>query len=78
MQSTRQLPDTATIDRPIGALTVDALARRRRCRSLPPIQHGEAERLIANFLATKDVTVCPIRYLLPIEPQSQLARNGRH
>ena len=78
MQSTQQLLDTATIGRPIGALTADALAHRQRCRSLPPIQHGEAERLIANFLATKDVTACPIRYLLPIEPQSPLARSGRH
>jgi hypothetical protein len=76
MQSTQQLPDTATIGRPIGALTADALAHRKRCKSLSPIQYGEAERLIANFLATRGVTACPTRYLAPIEPRSQLARTG--
>jgi hypothetical protein len=40
---------------------------RQRCRHLPPLQKGEAERLIAEFLATRgSVTVCPPAYLLPV------------
>jgi hypothetical protein len=76
MQSTQQLPRHSNYRSSIGELTADALAHLRRCKSLPPIQHGEAERLIAQFLATRSVTACPTRYLAPIEPQSQLARSG--
>ena len=47
-----------------AALTVEALAHRRRCKSLPKVQPGEAERLIADFVATKGVATCPTRYAL--------------
>jgi hypothetical protein len=76
MQSTQQLPRHSNYLASIGELTADALAHRRRCRSLPPIRHGEAERLIAEFLAARGVTACPTRYLALIEPRSQLARSG--
>jgi hypothetical protein len=40
---------------------------RQRCRHLPPLQKGEAERLIAEFLATHgSVTMCPPAYLVPV------------
>jgi hypothetical protein len=35
----------------------------KRCRDLPPLQKGEAERLVAEYLATRDVTVCPVAYV---------------
>ena len=38
-----------------------------RCRDLPPLQKGEAERLVAEFLAKREVTVCPRAYLVPTE-----------
>jgi hypothetical protein len=47
-----------------------------RCRSLPPIQAGEAERLVASFLAVRTVTACPTRYAAPIEQRPQLTRRG--
>jgi hypothetical protein len=75
MQTAPQLPDTTVAPaRWSGALTAEALAHRRRCRGLPKVQPGEAERLIADFVATKGVTACPTRYAAPIEQQSQLAR----
>jgi hypothetical protein len=74
MQSTQQRPRHSNYRSSIGELTADAQAHRQRCRSLPPIRHGEAERLIAKFLATRGITACPTRYLVPIEPQ--LARSG--
>ena len=58
-----------------GALTPTALAHRRRCKGLPPVQSGEVERLKADFLATRGVTACPARYAAPIEQQSLLARS---
>jgi hypothetical protein len=59
----------------IAALAQKARAHRLRCKSLPPMQAGEAERLTAGFLATRDVTVCPARYAAPIEQRVQLARS---
>jgi hypothetical protein len=44
-----------------------AMAHRRRCKSLPPLKPGEQERLISEFLAVKSVTVCPPRYAAPVE-----------
>ena len=35
------------------------------------MQPGEAERLVAAFLATHDVTACPTRYAAPVEQPSQ-------
>ena len=77
MQTARQLPTMKAMpNRSIAALTPDALAHRRRCRTLPPVQPGEAERLMADFLATKGVTACPTRYAAPIEQCSQHAQIG--
>ena len=77
MQTAPQLPTlTATPNRSFAALTPDALAHRRRCKALPPVQPGEAERLMADFLATRAITACPARYAAPIQQQSQPARRG--
>jgi hypothetical protein len=78
MQTAQQLP--ATTARPNSSyrgLTPAAQAHRRRCRSLPPVQAGEAERLMAEFLATRGVTACPTRYAAPIEQRTLFSRSGR-
>jgi hypothetical protein len=59
-----------------GAPTAKAHAHRLRCKNLPAMQPGEAERLLAGFLATRSVTTCPTRYAAPIEQQSLLSRSG--
>ena len=56
-----------------GALAL-AHAHRLRCKSLPPIQDGEAERLVAGFLAISDITICPARYAAPVEQQLHAER----
>ncbi len=33
-------------------------AHRQRCKALPPLGEGEAERLVAEFAATRKVTHC--------------------
>jgi hypothetical protein len=77
MQTVQHLPaTTASSNRSYGVLTPAAQAHRRRCKSLPPVQAGEAERLMADFLATRGVTACPTRYAAPIEQRPQLARSG--
>ena len=44
-----------------------SLEHRQRCRHLPPLQKGEAERLVAEFLATRGgATLCPPAYLIPV------------
>ena len=73
MQTARKQPST---NRSRAALTPAALAHLRRCTSLPPMQPGEADRLKADFLATKAVTVCPTRYAVPIEQRPQFMRSG--
>jgi hypothetical protein len=50
-----------------GRGSSEARAHRDRCESLSPMQAGEAERLIAAFLATNQITACPARYALPVE-----------
>ncbi|MGA8192788.1 MAG: hypothetical protein WB902_05395 [Acetobacteraceae bacterium] len=50
-----------------GGLTPKSHAHRMRCKQLPPMQVGEAERLVAAFLATNAVTACPKRYAAPVE-----------
>jgi hypothetical protein len=50
-----------------GGLTTKSHAHRLRCKQLPPMQAGEAERLVAAFLATNAVTACPERYAAPVE-----------
>jgi hypothetical protein len=59
-----------------GALTPEARAHRLRCKSLPSIQAGEAERLVAGFLATSSVTACPPRYAAPVEQRLQSTQRG--
>jgi hypothetical protein len=77
MQTARHLAaTTATSTRSFGVLAPEAQAYRRRCKSLPPIRLDEAERLMADFLATRGATSCPTRYAAPIEQRSQLARSG--
>ena len=44
-----------------------AQAHRRRCKSLPPLQPGEHERLVKEFLAVRSITLCPTRYVAPVE-----------
>jgi len=43
----------------IGASAAKAYANRLRRRNLPPMQNGEVERLVADFLATRDITGVP-------------------
>jgi hypothetical protein len=77
MQTAPQLPHTTlTPHRWSAALTAEAQAHRRRCKSLPKVQPGEAARLIADLVATKGVTTCPTRYAAPIEQLSQLVRHA--
>jgi hypothetical protein len=59
-----------------GALAAKANAHRLRCKSLPPMHPGEAERLLAGFLATRSVTACPARYAAPVEQRTHLSRSG--
>jgi hypothetical protein len=58
-----------------GAPTAKAYAHRLRCKSLPAMQPGEAERLRAGFLATRSVTTCPTRYAAAVEQRSHLSRS---
>lgn len=77
MQTAKQLPaSTVVFERAIGTRNEDALAHRRRCKGLPPVEPGEVERLVAGFLATRGVTACPTRYAAPIEQRSQVVRSG--
>lgn len=44
------------------------LEHERRCRALPPLQPGEAERLVAAFAAKRGgFTQCPPAYLVPVQ-----------
>jgi hypothetical protein len=58
------------------ALASKIHAHRLRCKSLPPMQVGEAERLAAAFLATRNITTCPTRYAAPIMQQVRPAQSG--
>ncbi|HUB13198.1 MAG TPA: hypothetical protein VMB34_14705 [Acetobacteraceae bacterium] len=57
-------------------ISLDALQHRRRCERLPALEAGEADRLIANFLASNSITVCPARYVLPVEQRPQYGRSA--
>jgi hypothetical protein len=57
--------------------TPESQARWRRCKELFPVQRGESERLMAEFMATRSITVCPVRYAVPVEQHAQIVR-GRH
>jgi len=56
--------------------TPACVAHGHRCRKLPPVQKGEAERLVAEFLARHHVTSCPTRYAVAIEQRPQSSRGG--
>ncbi len=74
MQAAQQVPATTAASNR-GRLT-PAQAHGRRCKTLPPMQPGEVERLMADFLAARGVTACPTRYLVPIEQLPLLMRTG--
>jgi len=59
-------------------MSLAAIAHLRRCKSLPPVQPGEADRLVADFLAARSITVCPTRYAAPIEQRPQISRQYRY
>jgi hypothetical protein len=58
-----------------SGMSLQALQHRRRCEQLPALQKGEAENLVAAFLAARSVTVCPTRYAAPVE-QRPLCNGG--
>jgi hypothetical protein len=60
----------------MGGLSLKALQHRRRCQKLPALQAGEAEHLVATFLAARTITVCPTRYAAPVEQQPLYNRVG--
>jgi hypothetical protein len=55
-----------------------AIAHLLRCKSLSPVQPGEADRLVADFLAAKSITACPTRCAAPIEQRPQISRHYRY
>jgi hypothetical protein len=57
-------------------MSLNALQHRRRVERLPALQAGEADRLIAAYLSERSITVCPARYVLPVEQQPQYSRGG--
>jgi hypothetical protein len=57
-------------------LTTKAHAHRLRCKQLPPMRAGEAERLVAAFLATNSITACPTRYVAPVDQRPQRISGG--
>ena len=57
-------------------LTDEAHAHRLRCRHLPPMRDGEAERLKAAFLATRHITDCPTRFAVPTQQASLPMQRG--
>jgi hypothetical protein len=67
---------SAGSDRVPDMQVTEASAHRRRCKNLPPMEAGEAERLVAEFLASKGITACPTRYAARVEPRSNPSRSG--
>ena len=57
-------------------ISLQALQHRRRCERLPALETGEADRLVAAFLASNSITVCPPRYVIPIEQRPQYSRSS--
>lgn len=60
-----------------GMPTPEASARWRRCKTLAPVRPGDTERLMADFIATRGITLCPARYAAPVEQRTQIMRS-RH
>jgi hypothetical protein len=57
--------------------TAEDQAHRQRCKGLPPMQADEAKNLMAAFLATRSVTLCPTRYAAPTAQGLPSTRCGR-
>jgi hypothetical protein len=57
--------------------TAEDHAHRLRCGRLPPMQAGEANDLMAAFLATRSVTLCPTRYAAPTAQGLPMMRFAR-
>ncbi len=74
---TEQLPAGGIQWTPRAAPTPETQARWRRCKDLSPVQCGESDRLMAEFMAIRSITVCPVRYAAPVEQRAQVVR-GRH
>jgi hypothetical protein len=53
-----------------SARTPEDNAHRQRCKGLPPMQAGEVKHLMAAFLATRSITICPTRYVAATEQGS--------
>lgn len=58
-----------------GGLSLQAVQHRRRCEQLPALRAGEAEDLVAAYLASRGATVCPVRYAAPVEQLPQYSRS---
>ena len=59
-----------------GGPSLEALQHRRRCEKLPTLQAGEAETLVAAFLASRSITQCPTRYAAPVIQRPLYNRAG--
>jgi hypothetical protein len=57
--------------------TAEDQAHRQRCKGLPPMLADEAKHLMAAFLATRSVTLCPTRYAAPTAQGLPSTRCGR-
>ncbi|HTW72697.1 MAG TPA: hypothetical protein VME47_22655 [Acetobacteraceae bacterium] len=57
-------------------LSLNALQHRRRCERLPALQAGEADRLVAAYLSARSITLCPTRYVLPVEQRPEYSRSS--
>ena len=57
--------------------TAEDQAHRQRCKRLPPMLAGEANNLMAAFLATRSVTLCPTRYAAPTAQALPFTRFAR-
>jgi len=57
--------------------TVEDRAHRQRRKRLPPMQADEVNDLMAAFLATRRVTLCPTRYAAPTAQGVPLPRFAR-
>jgi hypothetical protein len=57
-----------------GGASEQVTAHKLRCKTLRPLKPGEHERLVAEFLAVRNVTLCPARYAAPIEQRTELRK----
>lgn len=75
LRTTRPLRTGEANDHQLSMPTWETQARWGRCKALPPMRRGETERLVADFMTAKSITVCPPRYAAPIEQWSQIMRS---